>query len=122
MTHSMDSSKRSGLIATTQNGLARATKDLTVAEIKERAKDHVHKEAKSASALPLIKSARIQSQTAQTCELGGDLQGALTAYIKSATLAQMFMDSAEWKQECQQGKKGVLWKEFMDFQHVSSTG
>ena len=40
------------------------------------------------------------------------------ALIKAGTLAQMCMDSAEFNAESAPGKKGVLYKEFMDFTQV----
>ncbi|KZT07231.1 cysteine proteinase [Laetiporus sulphureus 93-53] len=94
-----------------QNGSRKGT----VAEIKEVAKEQAHR-VRGASAISLLGSARTQIQHAQECELHGDLTGALSALTKAASLAQMFMESSEFKLEIQPGRKGVLVKEFMDFQ------
>lgn len=105
-----------------KNGLQspRSTSEImSVSDIKEKAKENAHKIARGASALSLIRTARTQTLTAQECELSGDLKGALSAFIKAGTLAQMFMDTAEFKVESGHGKKGVLYKEFQDFTQVS---
>jgi ubiquitin carboxyl-terminal hydrolase 8 len=91
---------------------------MSVFEIKEKAKESAHKQARGASPMSLIKTARTQSLAAKDCELSGDLRGALSAFIKAGTLAQMFMDTAEFKAESGHGKKGVLFKEFQDFTQV----
>ncbi|KAL6309343.1 hypothetical protein BKA93DRAFT_821670 [Sparassis latifolia] len=100
--------------AAMQNGLS--THHDTVAQIKEAAKEQAQK-VRGASAISLLKSARGQIQLAQALERDGNLKGALSALTKSAALAQMFMDSAEFKQEAQPGKMGVLVKDFLDFQN-----
>jgi ubiquitin carboxyl-terminal hydrolase 8 len=88
---------------------------MTTLEIKEKAKDFVRKEARGATALTLIKTARSQVVNARTSEDKGDYRGALDAVTKAATLAQMFMGSSEFTEEKQPGKHGVLYKEFHDF-------
>lgn len=98
-----------------QNGLSRS-----ITEIKEKAKEDARKAARGASAMSLIKFARVKSLNGQECELSGDLRGALNAYITSGTLAQMAMETVEYKMESQPGKKGVLFKEFFDFSQVST--
>jgi ubiquitin carboxyl-terminal hydrolase 8 len=95
------------------------TDQTSVSEIKEKAKETAHKLAKGASAISLIRTARTQTQAAQACELGSDWKGALSALIKAGTLAQMCMDSAEFGAESAPGRKGVLYKEFMEFTQVS---
>ncbi|KAI0924296.1 hypothetical protein AcW2_005215 [Taiwanofungus camphoratus] len=97
-----------------QNGSNASHRD-TVAEIKEVAKEQAQK-VRGASAISLLKTARGQIMLAQAREGEGDLKGALSALTKAASLAQMFMDSSEFKQESQPGKKGVLVKDFLDFQ------
>lgn len=78
------------------------------------AKEAVRKEARGASALTLIKTARSQLVTAKDYESQGDLKGALSAFTKAASLAQMTMDTAEFASESK-GKGGVLRKEFTEF-------
>lgn len=89
-----------------------------ISDLKETAKETAHKLAKGASAISLIRTARNQTLAARECELVSDWKGALGALIKAGTLAQMCMDSAEFNAESAPGKKGVLYKEFMDFTQV----
>ena len=89
----------------------------TVAEIKESAKATVSS-VRGASGLSLLKNARSQIQLAQVQENQGDLKGALSALTISASLVKMVMDTPEFKSETRGGKKGALFKEFMDFQQV----
>jgi ubiquitin carboxyl-terminal hydrolase 8 len=110
---------------TMHNGLQtpRSTNELiSISEIKEKAMENAHKVARGASAMSLIKTARVQVLAAQEYELSGDLKGALSALIKAGTLAQMLMNSAEFGAESAPGKKGVLYKEFSDFSQVSGAG
>lgn len=100
--------------AAMQNGAARDS----VAEIKEAAREQAQK-ARGASAISLLKTARGQIAMAHAREGEGDLPGALSAFTKAALLAQMCMDSSEFKLEAQPGgKKGVLVKDFLEFQQV----
>ena len=94
---------------------------LSVTEIKEQAKQQVQRGTRGASALTLIHSAKGQVSLAQSREGAGDLKGALSAFTKAASLTRVFMDSAEFKAENIPGKRGVLWREFSDFQQVSGT-
>lgn len=96
------------------NGLPRST-----SEIKEKAKDDARKAARGASAISLLRTARTQSLSAQECEMAGDLTGALNAYITAVTLAHMLTETAEYRAESLPGKKGVLFREFMEFSQVS---
>lgn len=89
----------------------------TVAEIKERAKENVNL-ARGASATNLLKAARTQIQYAHVQENEGDLQSALSHLTKAASLVQMLMETAEFRADSQAGKKGVLFREFMDFQQT----
>ncbi|KZT25326.1 hypothetical protein NEOLEDRAFT_1156281 [Neolentinus lepideus HHB14362 ss-1] len=100
---------------TMQNVSSRAL-ELTVAEIKDKAKEQSHKASRGVSALSLIKTARSQVGAARVFENAGDLKNALSAYTKAASLTQTFMESAEFQQEALKGHQGVLFKEFMDFQ------
>ncbi|KAI0352107.1 cysteine proteinase [Trametes cingulata] len=89
----------------------------TVAEIKESAKETAH-QARGASAPTLLRAARSQIQLAQAREHNGDLKGALSALTKAASLVQMLMDTPEFRADSQAGKKGALFREFMDFQQT----
>jgi ubiquitin carboxyl-terminal hydrolase 8 len=102
-----------------QNGAAsRANDELSVAEIKDRAKVHAQKATRGASALHLIRAARSQLALAHTYERDGDLKDAYAAYIKSVALIQTFMDSVEFKAENRPGKHGVLFKEYQEYMQV----
>jgi ubiquitin carboxyl-terminal hydrolase 8 len=95
--------------------------NLSVAEIKEQAKQQVQRGIRGATTLSLIRSAKGQISLAQSREDAGDLKGALSAFTKAASLTRVFMDSAEFKAENAPGRRGVLWKEFTEFQQVSGT-
>jgi len=90
-----------------------------VADIKLKAKEAVNREARGASAITLIKTARAQILSAKEHEANGDLRSALASFIKAATLAKMAMDSTEYVQETR-SKGGVLRNELNDFLEVSS--
>jgi len=94
---------------------------MSIAEIKEQAKQQVQRGSRGASAHSLIRSAKGQISLALSREGAGDLKGALSAFTKAASLTQVFMDSAEFKAESVPGKRGLLWREFTDFQQVSGT-
>ncbi|KAH9958814.1 hypothetical protein BC827DRAFT_540115 [Russula dissimulans] len=98
------------------NGPAKPSEDMSVAEIKEQAKQQAQRGSRGVSAVSLIRSAKGQISLAQTREGAGDLKGALSAFTKAASLTQVFIDSAEFKAENVPGKRGLLWKEFTDFQ------
>ena len=100
------------------NGSSRPFEDMTVAEIKERAIQQAQRASRGSSAISLIRSAKGQISLAQSCESAGDLKGALSAFTKAASLTQVFMDTADFKAESVPGKRGVLWKEFTEFQQV----
>lgn len=100
------------------NGSVSTINDLTVAEIKEKAKEDVRRAAKGVSALSLIKSARNQSQQARVYESQGDLKAALSAFLKAGLLTHMFITSPEVSAENKPGRHGVLYKEFLDFEKV----
>lgn len=100
-----------------QNGATRFHNDMLVAEIKAKAMEAVQKEARGASALTLIRTARTQLLSAKDYETKGDLRSALGSFIKVASLAKMTMDSVEYSQEGR-SKGGVLRKELGDFLSV----
>ncbi|CDO68378.1 hypothetical protein BN946_scf184815.g25 [Trametes cinnabarina] len=87
----------------------------TVAEIKESAKGIVH-QVRGASAPSLLKSARSQIQLARAQENEGDIKAALTSLTKAASLVQLFMETPEFRADT--GRKGAIYKEFMDFQQT----
>ena len=80
-----------------QNGSSIPQRE-AIAEIKEFAKEQAQK-ARGASAASLLKLARSQIILAQAKEGEGDLRGALSALTKGTSLAQMVMDSVEFRQE-----------------------
>lgn len=90
--------------------------DQTVAGIKGKAKNAVHG-VRGASAISLLRSARDQALQGFTLEKDGDLKGALQSFLVSAQLMQLVIAHQEFKQE-REGKKGVVWKEFTEFQDV----
>ena len=98
-----------------RNG-ASYTRD-TVAELKASTEATAHW-FRGASVNSLLTSARSQIRLAQAKENEGDLKGALSALTISASLVKMVMDTPEFKSETRGGKKGALFKEFMDFQQV----
>lgn len=89
----------------------------TIAEIKASAKERAQ-QVRGASPTSLLASARTQMRLAAVKENEGDLKAALSALTKSASLVHMIMDSPEFRAESQAGKKGVLFKDFLDFQQV----
>ncbi|KAF8972765.1 hypothetical protein BDZ97DRAFT_1649812 [Flammula alnicola] len=106
--------QKSSTASAAQNGPSRYYSDMSVAEIKTKAKEGVNKEARGVSAITLIKTARTQILSAKEHEAKGDLRSAFGSYIKAATLAKMTMDSPEYVQESK-GKGGVIRKELNDF-------
>jgi len=106
--------------ATMQNGFVAPNERLSISDIKEKAKEDARRHAKGISAISLLKAARNQSQVAQTNEDQGDLKGALSALLKAGSLAAMVMNSSEFAAESRQGKHGILYKEFVNFQKVCS--
>ncbi|THH17441.1 hypothetical protein EW146_g3362 [Bondarzewia mesenterica] len=98
------------------NGSPRPLDDMSVAELRERAIQQAQKASKGASAMSLIQAARGQIVLAQSCENAGDLKGALIAFTKAASLAKTVMDTSEFTAENTPGKRGVIWREFSDFQ------
>lgn len=101
----------------TPNG-SNAINELSVAEIKERVKSAVSL-TQGASALSLLRSAQDQAANAAVLENDKDLKGALRALLTASTLAQAVLNHQEFKSQ-KEGKKGQVWKEFVEFQQVST--
>ncbi|ESK87571.1 ubiquitin-specific protease [Moniliophthora roreri MCA 2997] len=91
-----------------------SSSDSFVREIKERAQEAVQKEAKGASAMALLKTVRNQYLMAKELEMQGELEDALSALTKTASLANMIFGTAEFESE-KAGKGGVLRREFISF-------
>ena len=94
---------------------------MSVREIKDRAQEAVQREAKGASALALVKAARNQYLLGKERELEGDLEGALSALARTASLAKMIYSTAEFESE-KGGKGGVIKKEILSFLEVRLLG
>lgn len=99
-----------------RNGSVIPNENLSISEIKERAKEDARRYAKGISAISLLRSARSQLQTAQVRENAGDLKSALSFLLKAGSLAAMVMNSDEFINESKSGKHGVLYREFVNFQ------
>lgn len=84
---------------------------MSVADIKNKAKEAVQRETKGATPLGLIKAARVQYENGRNYERTGDLPNGLGSFIKAASLAKIAIDS-----EYPQG--GALQKEINDFMAV----
>ena len=93
--------------------------ELTVAEIKDKVRSLVNG-FRGASAISLLRSARDQAFTGASLERDGDIRGAYRALLSCAQLSQAFLIHADFKAESQ-GKKGVVWNEWQDFQRVSGS-
>ncbi|KAI0318771.1 hypothetical protein OF83DRAFT_1261275 [Amylostereum chailletii] len=102
-----------GVSPAPHNGSNGPTENMTVAEIKERAIQQVHKHSRGFSALTLIRAAKDQIASAERFGEEGDLKSSLGAYTKAASLMSMCLDSAEFKAE---RVAGVLHNEVQDFQ------
>ncbi|KAL4251575.1 hypothetical protein ABKN59_006688 [Abortiporus biennis] len=94
-----------------QNGLSPNVRE-TITDIKASAREQARKASRGASATSLLQTARHQILIAKTYESEGELKAALASFTKAATLAQMVIESSELKQ---QGTKGELTKEFLNF-------
>jgi len=87
-----------------------------VAEIKERAIQQAQRASRGSSAISLIRSAKSHITLAKSCESAGDLKFAFSAFTRAASLIQAFVDTEDFKAERFPGKRGVLWKEYTEFQ------
>jgi ubiquitin carboxyl-terminal hydrolase 8 len=93
------------------NGAGRLYDDMSVADIKNKAKEAVQRETRGATPLSLIKAARYQYDNGRSYERSGDLPNGLGSFIKAASLAKIAIDS-----EHAQG--GLLQKEINEFMTV----
>jgi len=84
---------------------------MSVADIKNKAKEAVQRETRGATPLLLIKAARYQYDSGRNYERSGDLPNGLGSFIKAASLAKIAIDS-----EHAQG--GLLQKEINEFMTV----
>ena len=92
---------------------------MSVAEIKEQAIQQAQHASRGSSAISLTRAAKGQIFLAQSCESAGDFKGAFRAFTRAVSLTQVIMDTADFKAENVLGKRGMLWKEFTEFQQVS---
>lgn len=99
-----------------QNGQPKSLDTMTVAEIRSKAIDTVQKEARQASAITLIKTARSQHLSGKDCEINGNLKGALSSFVKAAALTKAALESSEFANE---RGKGVVRKEITGFLEAS---
>jgi ubiquitin carboxyl-terminal hydrolase 8 len=90
-----------------------------VAEIKERAIRQALRASRGSSAISLIHYAKSHITLAKSCESAGDLKLAFNALTMAASLLQVLVDTADFKAESVPGKRGVLWKEYTEFQQVN---
>lgn len=95
------------------SSVIRSMDTMSVSEIKAKAKEAVQKEGRGASAMSLIKIARVQLQNAKDFEVKGDLKSALASFIKTASLMKMAIDSAEFAQD-----RGTIRSEWNDLVSV----
>ena len=75
------------------------------------------RESRGASVPSLIKTARAQALHAKEQEANGDLKGALSSYVKSASLTKMAMDSPDFSKAATD-LKSVIRKEWESFLQV----
>jgi ubiquitin carboxyl-terminal hydrolase 8 len=90
---------------------------MSIAEIKFKATQDVHRATRGISPLALLKGAKTQLASADQYELEGNLKEALSAMHKAAALTKLFLDHNEVGTE-KAGKYGVLMKEFKDYEKV----
>lgn len=84
---------------------------MSVADIKNKAKEAVQRETRGATPLSLIKAARYQYDNGRNYERTGDLPNGLGSFIKAASLAKIAIDS-------EQAQDGLLQKEINEFMNV----
>ena len=90
---------------------------MTVAEIKDRAIQQVHKFGRGVGALALINTAKTRIADAERFERENDLKNSLDSYTKAICLVTMCLDTTEFKAE---RAGGVLHREVQEFQTVRS--
>lgn len=91
--------------------------DMSVAEIKEKVRLNVLK-VRGASPISLLKTARDFAVNGFEREGNGDIPGSLNDLLTAAELSKLAMDSEEFKKEVKSSKKGVVYREFVDFHRV----
>ncbi|KAH8110726.1 cysteine proteinase [Phellopilus nigrolimitatus] len=100
---------------TITNGAGSSRNELTVADIKEKVRTVVQS-VRGASALSLLRTARDKVETGLTLEEKGDLRESFRALLTAAQLSQVVLEHQDFKQEVEQKKKGVVWKDFIEYQ------
>lgn len=90
--------------------------DMSVAEIKEKVK-HAVQRVRGATPTSLLKFARDYTVSGFEREANGDIPGSLNDLLTAAELCKLVMVSEEFKKEIR-GKKGLVYKDFTDFQQV----
>lgn len=95
-------------LAAGPNGVGRLYDDMSISDIKTKAKEAVQRETRGATPSSLIKAARFQYEHGRDYERAGDLPNGLRSFIKAASLAKIAIDS-----EHAQG--GLLQKEINEF-------
>ena len=98
----------------------KASDNMTVSEIKSKAKEHVQNTGKGASPMSLLKAARTQSQNAKDHEVRGDLKSALSSLIKTASLMMMALDSNEFRQDKHGGPLRKEWEDLLAVRQLIS--
>lgn len=103
-----------------QNGYS--NNDVTVAEIKERAKERAFSVTKSKgiSATSLMRVAQDSAFDAQKAEDSGDLKKSLELWVHASSLLSALLDTADYKAEAQPGKRGAINKEVTEWIQVST--
>lgn len=96
-------------------------RDLTVAEIKDRARASEH-DVRGATLLSILRAAKDKEQIGLVREQDGDIRGAFQSLVIAAQLAQVIMNHSEFKQEKKRsGPKAPIYKECLEFQTHFST-
>ena len=98
-------------------------RDLTVAEIKDRARAS-EQEVRGATLHSILRTAKDKAHVGLAREQDGDIRGAFQSLVIAAQLAQVMMNHPEFKQE--NAKKGGshkshVYKECFEFQKVCIT-
>ncbi|RDB15347.1 Ubiquitin carboxyl-terminal hydrolase 8 [Hypsizygus marmoreus] len=104
-----ESGQQTRAILASQNGDGSSYDGMSHLDIKESARQSVHREARGVSPLTLIRTALRQFDTGKVHESNGELKNAFAAYIKAATLAKMVTDIPEKERDA------VVRREINDF-------
>ena len=94
-----------------QNGTGKFYDDISISDIKNKAKEAVQRETRGATSLSMIRGARFQYDQGKDHEQTGDLKSALGSFIKAASLARTAIGSTD-------GGGGPLQKELNEFMAV----